>query len=69
MTSLYHSFLRAKELSSHYPLVSNLSIFMIVYNKLIIKQLLTTCVVDLQLASKRIVICVKLRAEVTQVTV
>ena len=42
---------------------------MIVYNKLIIKYLLTTCVVDLQLASKRIVICVKLRAEVTQVTV
>ena len=42
---------------------------MIVYNKLIIKQLLTTCVVDLQLASKRIVICVKLRAEATQVTV
>lgn len=42
---------------------------MIVYNKLIIKQLLTTCVVDLQLASKRIVISVKLRAEVTQVTV
>ena len=37
LTSLYHSFLRAEELSSHYPLVSNLSIFMIVYNKLIIK--------------------------------
>ena len=42
---------------------------MIVYNKLIIKQLLAICVVDLQLASKCIVICVKLRAEVTQVTV